>query len=100
MSAGPNSDDWVWVANPDHFIIHEIGDTTFVFSRLSGTTHMLNLVSRAMLDFLTDRPKPMGEVVARFADYLQVPKEECPSGVVRRLFDELDEVGLVERVSP
>ncbi len=98
MSAGPNNDDWIWTANPDHYILHEIGDTTFAFSRMSGATHMLNLVSRAMLDFLAESPKTLTQVTAGFADYLEVPPEECPSGVVRRLFGELDEVGLVERL--
>ncbi|SDD60218.1 HPr-rel-A system PqqD family peptide chaperone [Kordiimonas lacus] len=100
MSAGPNNDDWVWVANPDHYILHEIGDSTFAFSRVSGTTHMLNLVSRAMLDYLAEHPKTLTQIIAGFAAYLEVPPEECPSGVVRRLFGELDEVGLVERVEP
>lgn len=59
---------------------------------------MLNLVSRAMLDFLTNNPKTLEDVVSGFASFLQVPTEECPSGVVRRLFSELDDVGLVERV--
>lgn len=98
MSAGPHSDDWVWVANPDHYILHEMGDTTFVYNRMSGTTHMLNLVSRAMLDFLAASPKTLAQVTADFADYLKVLPEECPSGVVRRLFGELDDVGLIERV--
>lgn len=61
---------------------------------------MLNLVSRAMLDFLAESPKTLPQVTAGFADYLQVPAAECPSGVVRRLFGELDEVGLVERQEP
>lgn len=59
---------------------------------------MLNLVSRAMLDFMAESPKTLAQVTAGFADYLEVPPEECPSGVVRRLFGELDEVGLVERL--
>ncbi|NVJ69285.1 MAG: HPr-rel-A system PqqD family peptide chaperone [Alphaproteobacteria bacterium] len=100
MTAGPNKEDWVWVSNPDHYLCRQVGDTSFVYNRLSGTTHIFNLVSKAMLDYLSAGPKSLRTIVTEFHMFLEVPAEECPRGVARRLFDELDDIGLVQRVGP
>jgi len=97
MAAGPNRKTWRWRANPRHYRCHELGDVTFVYNHLSGDTHMLNLVSIALLNLMAARSFTLDELAEAFPAHMGVPNEECPPGVVRRLFDELDEVGLVER---
>ncbi|TNE60672.1 MAG: HPr-rel-A system PqqD family peptide chaperone [Alphaproteobacteria bacterium] len=99
MPAGPNSDTWRWRANARHYRTHVLGDVTYVYCHLSGETHMLNLVSMAMLDLLVQRPYSLAELADAFPACLDVPVAECPPAVVARLFGELDDVGLVERVS-
>lgn len=99
MSAGPNNPDWLWRSNPKQYVSHEVGEAIFLFCRLSGTTHILNLVSMAMLDYLSAEPQTLKGLSEGFHAHLGVALEECPTGVARRIFDELDEAGLVQRVS-
>lgn len=98
MTAGPIKDDWRWTVDPTQVLSHSFGETAFVFHKKSGTTHILNLVSLAMVEFLTIKPRTMGEIEADFPTFLSVPPSECPTGVTRRLFGELDDIGMIERV--
>lgn len=98
MTAGPINQDWRWTVDPEQVVTHSFGDTAFVFHKPSGTTHILNLVSLAMVDFLASKSPTLAEIEQGFPAFLEVPPEECPRGVTRRLFEELDDIGLVERV--
>lgn len=97
MAAGPYKDEWLWSVDPGHYAVHEMGDAILVYNRRSGATHILNLVSSAMLDFLAATPRSLADAVDQFPDFLEVPKEECPEGVTRRIFAELDEAGFIVR---
>ncbi|NVJ98123.1 MAG: HPr-rel-A system PqqD family peptide chaperone [Alphaproteobacteria bacterium] len=98
VSANPNNDHWLWGVYTNHMVTHSFGDTTFVYNRQSGTTHIFNLVSMAMIEFLSEKPRSMNEIIRDFPAYMGVDAAECPAGVVRRLFGELDEIGLLELV--
>lgn len=100
MVAGPYKDDWLWCVDPGHYQIREMGEAILVYNRRSGTTHILNLLSLAMLEFLAGSPKSLADLVDKFPDFIEVSKEECPTGVARRIFSELDEAGFIERVRP
>lgn len=86
--------------DPGQYQICEMGEAILVYNRRSGATHILNLLSIAMLEFLAGTPKSVAELVDKFPDFIEVSKEECPTGVTRRIFSELDEAGFVERAKP
>lgn len=100
MVAGPYKDDWLWRVDPGHYQTYEMGEAILVYNRRSGATHILNLISIAMLEFLAGPPKTLVDLVDKFPEFIEVLKEECPSGVSRRIFSELDEAGFIERVRP
>lgn len=100
MTAGPHKDDWLWTVDLKECLSHTVGELVYLFHKPSGTTHILNSVSLALIDFLAVEPRPYRDVAEKFHAFLDVPSGECPPGVARRLFRELDDAGLVKRVQP
>jgi PqqD family protein of HPr-rel-A system len=74
-----------------------MGEAIFLYHRRSGATHVLNLVSLSLLEFLAESPKSIREVIEHFPAYIGAERQECPAGVARRLFSELDDAGLLVR---
>lgn len=87
--------EWLWFADRSHFCIHKMGEVSYLYCTRSGDTHVFNAVSMAMLDYFTDRPRTIAELIEDFPGLMGLGREECPSGVVRRMFAELDDAGLV-----
>ena len=88
---------WLWSVDRSQLELRSFGDVTYAYCRLSGNTHVFNLVSVALLDYLSDAPQSLDHILETFPDILGVSREECPRGVVRRMVEELDEVGLLRR---
>ena len=87
--------EWLWFADRSHFSIHEMGEVTYLYCKRSGDTHVFNAVSVAMLDYFMEEPRSLTSLVADFPGLMGLSREECPTGVLRRMFTELDEAGLV-----
>jgi len=87
--------EWLWCADRSHFVIHEMGEVSYVYSARSGNTHVFNLVSLAILEFFCEEPRTVSALVDAFPALMGLAREECPTGVIRRMFKELDEAGLV-----
>ncbi|WP_417461814.1 HPr-rel-A system PqqD family peptide chaperone [Kordiimonas sp.] len=90
-----NDDRWLWYADQSHFSVEALGDISYVYCRRSGSTHVFNLVSIEMLQYLTIAPRRVSELVEAFPSILGVSREECPRGFVKRIFAELDDAGLL-----
>lgn len=100
MAAGPHNENWLWTVDLKECLSHTVGELVYLFHKPSGTTHILNSVSLALVDFLASEPRRYQDVAEQFHSLLDVPSDECPPGVARRLFQELDDAGLVKRVQP
>ncbi|WP_417451694.1 HPr-rel-A system PqqD family peptide chaperone [Kordiimonas sp.] len=87
--------DWLWFADRGHLSFHPMGEVTYVFNHRSGETHVFNAVSIAMLEYFTHAPRKVSALVEDFPDLVGLSREDCPRGVVRRIFAELDDAGLV-----
>ncbi|WP_262691506.1 hypothetical protein [Kordiimonas aestuarii] len=90
--------EWLWFADQSLFSVREMGEVTYIYSLRSGNTHVFNAVSMAMLQYFVAAPRGVDELIAHFPDLMGVTREECPRGVIRRIFGELDDAGLVQPV--
>ncbi len=98
MASGPIKQNWLWRANHSQYVYQQFGDIYYLYSRLSGDTHVLNSVSIAMIGLLEKKAHTLPSLAKAFRKELEVSADECPDGVVLRLLRELDDVGLIERV--
>ncbi|WP_155859948.1 hypothetical protein [Kordiimonas gwangyangensis] len=87
--------EWLWFADRSHFSIQEMGEVTYLYCKRSGDTHVFNAVSVAMLEYFMETPRTVAALVEDFPGLMGLSREECPSGVVKRIFQELDDAGLV-----
>ena len=79
--------------------MRRVDDLFLVFFRPSGQTHMLPVVSMALLDVLDETPLGIADIPAALAARYETDPEEGAEAAVERLLRELEEVGLVECVS-
>lgn len=79
--------------------VRPVDDLFLVFFRPSGQTHMLPVVSMALLDVLDETPLGIAEIPAALAARYETDPEAGAEAVLERLLHELEEVGLVGRVS-
>jgi PqqD family protein of HPr-rel-A system len=74
---------------------HWDGDS-LVYNRLSGDTHLLDVVSGEIVSALLHGPAKEHELVERIAAFLDVPNDGQTAANVKRILDVLDDLGLVE----
>jgi PqqD family protein of HPr-rel-A system len=94
MAEGMES-TWLWFADRSHFCIHDMGEVSYLYCMRSGDTHVFNTVSMAILEYFAEKPHSIADLIEDFPELMGLSREECPRGVVRRMFNELDEAGLV-----
>lgn len=67
-----------------------------VFSPLSGSTHVLDVVAGQLLGRMRSGVTDESELRAYLASFLEVPDDATFAAEVARILDHLDELGLVE----
>lgn len=95
MSAGPFSNDMVWHVCADDLHFADLGDVETVFDKRSGDTHILNFLSKALLDCLARSPLTLRELEPRVLEEIEMTAEDCPFSLIKSTLLQLDELGLV-----
>lgn len=98
MSAGPFSHDMVWHVCADNLLFSALGDVEAVFDRRSGDTHILNFLSKALLDCLARSPMTVLELELSVLAEIEMTSEDCPFSLIEATLVQLDELGLVQFV--
>jgi len=70
-----------------------------VFSPLSGSTHILDVVAGTLIERLEAGAAAEGELGTLLASFLELPIDASLSAEVARILGQLDELGLVEPAS-
>ncbi|MFC3051186.1 HPr-rel-A system PqqD family peptide chaperone [Kordiimonas pumila] len=99
MAAGPVDSSFLWVADAAHISNRQFEDVFLVFNKLSGDTHILNFLSAAILDFLSDEKMQVADLAARIWLELELDQEDCPVSLIETTLAELDTTGLVTPVT-
>ncbi len=100
--SGPaESDAAAWTVIRSHEILWRHWDEGeyLVYHTGSGDTHLLNVVSAAVLAELERRPLGIDQLTRRVADALAVEPDAELATEIRRLISAFDDVGLVEPAS-
>lgn len=69
-----------------------------VYNRLSGDTHVLDVVTGEVLRSVLSGPLPAADVRRRLAAFLEVPDDAQIADTVGKILNHLDELGLIEPV--
>jgi PqqD family protein of HPr-rel-A system len=87
------------LVDPSGIRIRRFGDEALVFNPLSWETHLLNGVAMRVLDALAAGPKDETELVAEiFEPDPRAGEPRSTRDEIARFLDELDGLGLAERV--
>jgi PqqD family protein of HPr-rel-A system len=78
--------------------LRDAGDCVLAYSALSGSTHILDLVSAELLGALMGGMQTCETLRARVAEFLDVPPDAALAQRVDALLEQLDEIGLIEEV--
>ena len=95
MSAGPFSHGMVWRVCAEDLIFTKLGDVDSVFNRASGDTHILNFLSKALLDCLIQTPMNVTELEPAVLKEIEMGTEDCPFSLIEATLQQLDDIGLV-----
>jgi PqqD family protein of HPr-rel-A system len=96
MSAGPINKDMVWQADSSHLLFVELGEIPTVFDRRSGDTHILNFLSKAIIDSRTKEQLTAAVLSEKVLAEIEMTQEDCPPSLVYSTLSQLDELGLVQ----
>ena len=95
MSAGPYSDDTVWVTDNQRMILHALDDVIVAFHKISGDTHILNFLSAAVIKTVAASGETFSSAAPKILAEIQMKAEDCPRQLIIDTFLQLDEVGLI-----
>ncbi len=98
MNQSLEQNDAIWIAASKDMLINHFGEVSFAFHRISGDTHMLNFLSRSILDRLIDTPTPAHEIVDKTPEHVGLTWNDCPLPVVLKTFKELSDTGLIKEI--
>lgn len=88
---------WQSAARPPNPVRWWDGDCV-VYNRLSGDTHVLDVVTGEVLRTVMAERLPAAEIGRRLAAFLDVPADERIADTVGKILNHLDELGLIEPV--
>ena len=69
-----------------------------VYNPLTGSTHVLDIVSGKVLKTISAGRGQPGELCRCIAEFLEVPNDAAVADHVREILAQLDELGLIEPV--
>jgi len=95
MAAGPYSERTVWAANKEDTLLQSLDDVTVAFHKTSGDTHILNFLSTAIINVLTEGAETFSSARPKILSKIQMSSEDCSDAIIVATFLELDDVGLI-----
>jgi len=95
MPAGPYSDQTQWLANKDQIILRQLDDATVVFHKTSGDTHVLNFLSLAIINILSNDAETFNSAAPKILLEIGMEQDDCPIQLIKDTFLQLDDVGLI-----
>jgi len=95
MSAGPYSDDTVWITDNQSMILHALDDVIVAFHKISGDTHILNFLSVAVIKTVAAGGETFSSATPKILSEIQMTADDCPEQLIVDTFLQLDEVGLI-----
>jgi len=98
MPAGIHNENIEWVANAAHLSIKQFEDVFLVFFRPSGDTHLLNFLSAAILEKLSEGKSTIEGMASGIWSMLELDPSDCPISLIESTVLQLDEVGLVSPI--
>jgi len=96
MSAGLINSDMVWHADSASLLFVDLGEISTVFDRRSGDTHILNFLSKAIIDCLTREALTAAALSEKVLAEIEMTEDDCPPSLVSSTLSQLDELGLVQ----
>jgi len=84
-----------WSVRADDMVIHTVGEVTFLYDRLSGDTHALNIFAATMISLLTAAPSTTDALLEALRATLGLEPADLPASSFGAWLAELDDLGLV-----
>jgi len=100
MPAGPYSEKTRWSADKDGLIVRPMEDVLLVFHKLSGDTHILNFLSAAIVDVLSQGSETFASAEPKILRHTSLTAEDCPPRLIKETILLLDDIGLVRPQAP
>jgi PqqD family protein of HPr-rel-A system len=98
MSAGPIAVETSWHASADYIVFQNVGEIVAAFNRRSGDTHILNFLSKAIVDCLCREPATATALMSAVLAEIGMEAADMPEGLLEKTLLELDDIGLIEPI--
>ncbi|RMF08805.1 MAG: HPr-rel-A system PqqD family peptide chaperone [Alphaproteobacteria bacterium] len=95
-SQAPSRQSLLWSAPAAcDFCMDEFDTVTVLFDPRSGDTHLLDVLSREVLDLIADQPRTTGDLARALGDLMPTTAYDEIAARVDDIVDHLDRMGLI-----